>query len=320
MNKEFSFTAKVKEEIASHVYEGVELRALLSSFSKLNGKLVIENNLTKIVLQTENAKIAKFIFLAFQNRYSISPRFAYLRSMHFQKKIIYHIIIETKVEEILIDLEMLNYEGNTKSFVRSEKSLNGFLTGAFLASGSVNNPESSNYHLEISTSEEDLAKYIENVFKRIRFVKFTPKIIKRRSQYIVYLKKSEQIADFLKLISASEACLDFENVRVNRDFYNNDNRLQICTNANITRAANASRKQIEEIKFIDKKIGIKNIPNIKMQQLMILRLDYDGASMAELAELLSDSLDTKVSKSTINHLFRAIKNLANRLKEGEQDD
>ncbi|MCH5180648.1 MAG: DNA-binding protein WhiA [Erysipelotrichales bacterium] len=320
MNEKQSFTSRVKEEVASQLFEGVKLRALLSSFSKINGKLVIENNETKIVLQTENAKIAKFIFLAFQTRYNISPRFAYRRSMHFNKKIVYHIIIENKVEEILEDLEMLSYEGNTKSFVRSEESLAGFVTGAFLASGSVNNPESSNYHLEISTNDEDLTNYIMNVIKRVRLVEFTPKMIKRRNQYVVYLKKGEQIANLLVLISASESCLEFENIRVNRDFYNNDNRLQICADANMARTADAAKKQIEDIKLIDTKIGIKNIPNIKMKELMKLRLDYDGASMLELSELLSEKLEKNISKSAINHLFRAIKELADRLRHGGQND
>lgn len=320
MAEKVSFTSKVKEEIASHTFDGVRLRALLTSFSKINGKLAIQDGQTRIILQTENAKIAKFIFLAFQSRYKISPRFAYRRNMNLKKNIVYHIIIENKVEEILEDLEMLSYEGNTKSFVRSEDSLAGFITGAFLASGSVNHPESSNYHLEMSTSDEQLANYILNILKRVKTIEFNPKLIKRRSQYVIYLKRSDQIANFLIYISASNSCLEFEDIRINRDFANNDNRMQICADANMQRTTDAAKKQSEDIMLIDEKVGIKNIPNIKMRTLMNLRLEYDAASMSDLAEMMSEQLDKPISKSAINHLFRAIKELADKLRNGGNHD
>lgn len=320
MEENISFTSQVKEEIASHFFDGVRLRALLTSFIKINGKLAIQDGQTRIILQTENAKIAKFIFLALQSRYNVSPRFAYRHNMNLKKNIVYHIIVDNKVEEILEDLEILSYEGNTKSFVRSEDSLAGFITGAFLASGSVNNPESSNYHLEISTSDEELANYILNILKRVKIIQFNPKVIKRRSQHVIYLKKSEQIANFLIYISAPNSCLEFEDVRINRDYYNNDNRVQICVDANMQRTTDAAKKQSQDIKLIDEKIGIKNIPNLKMKILMNLRLEYDAASMSDLAQLMSEQLEKPISKSAVNHLFRAIKELADKLRYGGNHD
>ena len=311
MENEISFTSLVKQEIASHEFDSNKLRAILSAFSKINGRLSIQNDGDKIILQTENAKVAKFIFKGLQVRYKISPRFAYLKSMHFKKNIIYNVIVEQKVDEILKDLEMLSFEGNTKSFVRSEESLEGFLIGAFLASGSVNSPYSSNYHLEVSTIDEELAKYISNIMERVKYIEFTPRIIKRRNHYVVYLKKSDQIADFLKMIDASNCCLEYEDVRINRDYNNNDNRLQICTDANMFRTVQSAQKQIDDIKLIDKMAGLKNIGNEKLIALAELRLEHEGASMIELAELLSEKLEKTISKSSVNHMFRAIKEKAN---------
>lgn len=308
-----SFTSRVKEEITMQNFNSVKLRALLSSFCMINGRLMIQESQTNLVLQTENSKIAKFMYSAFKSRYNIVPRFAYRKSMNFKRKIIYHLIIENKIDEILEDLEMLSYERRTKTFVRSEESLAGFIIGAFLATGSVNNPESSNYHLEISSNDEDVSKYILDVIGRVKTVDFTPKLIKRRNQYVVYLKKSEQIANFLIYISASQACLDFEEIRINRDYYNNDNRVQICVDANMQRTTDASKRQIDEIKIIDKMIGIKNITNEKLKLLMMMRLENEDASMSELSQMMSEKIEKNISKSAINHMFRAIKDLAEKV-------
>ena len=320
MEKQESFTSSVKHEIASNSFDGVKLRALLSAFCRINGKLSIVNGESKIILQTENAKVAKFMFVSFQNRYNISPRFAYLKNMHFKKNTIYNVILEQKVDDIIDDLEILDYESKVVSFVRSEDSLCGFLIGSFLATGSVNNPQSSNYHLEISTSDENLANYILNIMQRVRTTEFTPKIIKRRNHYVVYLKKSEQIANLLIYLSASQTCLEYEDYRINRDFINNDNRLQICTDANVKRTVDSAQKQIEDIKFINSKTGIKNIGNPKATELALLRLENEEASMADLAEMLQEKLDKPVSKSSVNHLFRYIKERADKLRQGGKNE
>jgi len=99
---------------------------------------------------------------------------------------------------------------------------------------------------------------------------------------------------------------------VARDFRNNDNRWQICENANMNKTVAASDKQIEEIKIIDRVVGIDHLPNEKMKLLCQLRLANDGASMVELAEKMSETLGLMVSKSNVNHLFRAIHEMAKR--------
>ena len=64
---------------------------------------------------------------------------------------------------------------------------------AFLSCGSVNNPETSNYHLEMSFNEEEFAQFIADLINRFEL---NAKIIKRRNKYVVYLKSSEKIGDF----------------------------------------------------------------------------------------------------------------------------
>ena len=104
--------------------------------------------------------------------------------------------------------------------------------GAFLAAGSVNSPETSNYHLEISLNSENYAKWLSKLFARYKNSNIEPKIIKRRDKYVIYFKKSDQISNFLIIIGAVSSCLEFEDVRANRDLINNANRLTNMDTAN----------------------------------------------------------------------------------------
>jgi hypothetical protein len=149
---------------------------------------------------------------------------------------------------------------------------------------------------------------------RQKAVRLEPKIIKRRSNYVIYLKKSDQIADFLILIGATDATLEFENVRVARDYANSDNRWQICETANMEKTIRAAAHQLEDIKFLDQLFGIDQLPNEKMIALAKLRLDDESASMLELSKRLAEILGKPVSKSSVAHVFRAIHGLADRYR------
>ncbi len=311
-----SFTHKVKEELALNEYSDfLAKKALLSGFTSINGRFLIKNKETIIALSTEHAKVAKLIYQLFHQLYDIDPRLTYSRKMKFDKKVCFNIIIDEKADEILDDLEISLYETNTKkSFVKNDDNLKYFIVGAFLATGSCNDPISSNYHLEISCQDELLAEYICKLTNKCKPISFSTKVIQRRSYYVVYLKKSDQIVDFLAFLGAHNCCLDFEEIRVERDFRNNDNRLQICENANVIRTVESSHRQKEDIDLIEQYFGINNIPNIKMKTLCYLRLENEEMSMQDLADLLSYEIGTKVTKSNINHLFRSIHELAEKYR------
>ena len=115
------------------------------------------------------------------------------------------------------------------------------------------------------------------------------------------------------MIGAVSACMEFENVRVDRDFANTANRLANSDMANMKKTIETGRRQQEELKLIDEKLGIKNIPNIKERELAYLRLENESLSLSELARLLSEKLGKTVTKSNINHLFISLHNLYLRL-------
>ncbi len=321
MRPTISFTRKVKEEIVTKPFSEERLRSLVAAFIKVNGRMEIKNRHVAILLKTENAKIAKFIYLIIQQIYGINVRFSYEKTMKFKKRTTYNIIIDQEAEYIMGDLEISFLEGKiAKSIVFNDDMIGGYLAGAFLASGSVNSPRSSNYHFEIALNDENYAKWFLKLIEKYKGGSFNPKIIKRRDNFVIYLKKSDQIADFLILMGATDASLEFENIRIDREFANIGNRLQNLDTANYAKTMKSSKKQIADLLVIDKILGVNNLANEKQRLLANIRLEHEDATMDELASLMSERLDKVVTKSNINHLFRALSSLAKRYRGEKNED
>lgn len=314
MQAKVSFTQKVKEELTTLTFSDEHMRALLSAFVRINGSLSYLDGESRIILRTENAKIAKFIYHSIDRLYGIVPKFAYSKTMNFKKRLSYSVIVQ-EGDYLIGDLEINFLDGKiAKTIVTNDDTISGYVAGAFLASGSVNSPKNSNYHLEVSLNNENYAKWFSKLLLRYKGTEFSPKVIKRRNSFVVYLKKSQQVVDFLSMMGATNATLEFENIRIDREFSSIGNRLQNLDSANYSKITDAAEKQIEDIKIIDQVLGIENVQNKKQKELMKIRLEHDDYSLLELANELSKILDTPVSKSNINHLFRAIHTMAERYK------
>lgn len=315
MKKEFSFTSQVKEELTQNEYTSLErLRALLAAYIRINGSLVIRNKATRLTLKSENAKISKFLYTTINEIYDAHAKLKMTTKNNLRKHTVYSIEIDEASDTILEDLEVSFLEGKiSKNIVRNDDTISGYLAGAFLAAGSVNSPETSNYHLEISLNSENYAKWLSKLFARYKNSNIEPKIIKRRDNYVIYFKKSDQISNFLIIIGAVSSCLEFEDVRANRDLINNANRLENMDTANMKKMLETGLRQIKEIELIDKKLGIKNIPNEKAKLLCRLRKENESASLLDLANLMGEELDKPITKSNINHLFRYLHELYERL-------
>ena len=151
--------------------------------------------------------------------------------------------------------------------------------------------------------------YAKEVLRLIEKINLTAKIIKRRNQYVVYLKKALVIADFLAGIGATNSYLDFENIRMTRDFYKIDNRINNCDIANSVRTNMAAISQLEDIKIIDKYLGLGRLES-DLYILATLRLENPEDSLRDLAEKFNEKTEKNITKSGINHLFIKIKNKA----------
>jgi DNA-binding protein WhiA len=305
--KALSFASLAKEEASRAPRSDGAKRALLSAFIRINGYLRLTKGKEGLELSSESASIAKTIYQYLHELYGVEPHFAYTRSAGFLKRVVYHVLVDHDASDLLSDLQVDFFAPSFPKILLSDpETISGYLCGAFLASGSVNDPNSSNYHLEIALSDESFAKALQKEWNKAANHQFNSKIVKRRKQFVVYLKRSDEISDFLIFIGAKEACLQFENIRVDRDFANVDNRLRNIDTANFQKTMKASERQIAEIHYFEAKLGLDKIDNPKLKALMLLRLEHPDASLEELRSLLSEELNTTISKSNVNHLFRAL--------------
>ena len=308
MRSKASFTSQVKEELVSNAYPSSDrLRALLSAYIRINGSLVFRHKRTLLQLNMENAKIAQFIYKNINDIYSTKADLIVKERNNLNKNKTYMIEIDESSETIMDDLEISFMEGKiSKNIVKNDDTISGYLAGAFLAAGSVNSPVTSNYHLEIALNSENYAKWLAKLFAKYKNSNIEPKITTRRDQYVLYFKKSDQISNFLIMIGAVSSCLEFEDVRADRDLNNSYNRLTNMDTANMKRTIETGKRQAEEIRIIDQYLGIDNLGNIKERELCHLRLENEAASLQELADLMSERFKKTITKSNINHLFRSI--------------
>jgi len=300
-----SFAMEAKEEIAQIEFPPSCQASFLSAFARINGSIRLSAMGEELDLSSESAKIAKALYLMASSLLGRQPRFSYSRGIGFRKKMKYHVLVP-EAPAVLERLEVDYFSPRIPhGLVDSDEEASAYLSGAFLASGSVNDPSSSNYHLEIATNDQSYAKWLCHLLTKAQGHHFSPKVSARRNQWIVYLKKAEQISEFLVLVGATSACLKFEDVRVNRDFANIGNRLTNLDTANMSKTMEAGARQKKEIEFL-----LSHFPethwNPKERALMELRVANPEASLGELAVALSEELASTISKSNVNHIFRSI--------------
>ena len=309
MNNKITFSQNVKNEIAREAdFSSERKRALLSAYLRINGALLFKNKETNLRLKTDNSKVAKYIYVSLKNLYpDFDIKLDFIKRNN--KKTVYEINIQN-VDKLLEDLGVDYFEGKIpKDIAYNDETIAGYIAGTFLASGSVNSPKTTNYHLEVSVNGENYARWLQKLFGKYKKLDIEPKIIKRRDKYVLYIKKSEQISNFLVVVGAPVTCMEFEDERVERDYYSSANRVANFDEANMTRASINGRRQAKEIKFIDDILGIHNLHNPKKELLCYLRMENREASMIELAELLSEELGTNITKSNVNHMFRSLHDL-----------
>ncbi|MCI7797794.1 MAG: DNA-binding protein WhiA [Bacilli bacterium] len=313
MEEIISFTNEIKNEITANINLDTEMkRSLLAAFIRVNGTIKFKNKNEYLILRTENAKVAKFIYSLIKDLYEdVVVSFSFRKTMKFYKATEYLVNIINGGTTIFssLDINLLESKIN-QELINKEDKIRGFLMGLFLACGSCNSPKTSNYHFEFYVSDENLAKNILKIINKIKSSQFDFKLTKRRNNFVIYLKKSDQISNFLAFLDASSCCIKFEDVRVSRDYSNINNRLIICDQYNYKKSIDKANVQIEQIKLIDKHLGIDNIINEKVQLLCKLRLKDPEASYADLSSMMSEELNIPVSKSNIGHLFRKIENMA----------
>jgi DNA-binding protein WhiA len=306
-----SFTINVKNEIAS--FDGVkdENMAMLSAILRYSGKL--DNDIT---ITTENSKVARRIYTLLSDMYNV-PVTIDDKNNNFNRNRLYVIKVTDKIDFILRDLGITDDNGNVIDvplyLIDSEENRRAYIKGIFLATGSVNDPKTSRYHLEFFVDKEKDANYINDLLNEYYL---NSKVIQKDRKYMVYIKEAEKIGDFLRIIGANDAVMYYEDIRIYRDHKNMTNRLNNMEQANIEKIINTCNSQISDIELIFDKLGKDSLDD-KTLEAATYRIKYPESSLQELSEIMTLEIGKPITKSGLNHRMRKIKEIANRLKNSQ---
>ena len=310
-----SFSSTVKEELSRQLTTArhcqiAEMAAILS----LCGRVKISaSDHFAIAIHTENLAVARKYFTLLKKAYNIDTEISIRQSSKLRN---YTITIKHHKDAMkvlqaskLIDeygeiCENLSVSSNI--LIQKECCKRAFIRGAFLASGSISDPEKF-YHFEIVCTTEDKAVQLKNI---IQYFNIDAKIVERKKHFVVYIKEGAGIVDILNVMEAHVALMDLENVRILKEMRNSVNRKVNCETANLKKTVSAAVKQIEDIKFIRDKVGLSVLSD-NLEEMARLRLDNPDASLKELGEMLTPA----VGKSGVNHRLRKICEIADDLRE-----
>ena len=306
-----SFTSVVKNEVSKidgTVAENIALLSAIVSNSDIS--------LNKIKIDTENPSVARKVFSLFKELFDIQAKITIRKGYNYNKNFIYIIEINKNIIEILEKLAIYKDEilvVPEEYIIDDMDTMRAYLRGVFIAKGSVNDPKKSRYHLEFHFQTEEYADFI---IKNINEFYLNSKKLKRENNYMVYIKEAEKIGDFLRIISASNAVMYYEDIRIYRDHKNMTNRLNNMEQANVDKIILTAKKQVEDINLI-LEIGGMDLLEEKEQLIAKYRLKYPEASLLELSEIISYETDKAISKSGVNHRMKKIQNLARKIEEKE---
>ncbi|AMB99438.1 sporulation regulator WhiA [Aerococcus urinaehominis] len=306
-----SYASDVKKELTQLEVDSEHARSELAALLRMNGLINLSNRQLVLNVQTENAAIARRIYSLLTNFFNIVPEILIRRKMKLKKNNIYIVQIQDDVEGLLKEMNIFGDHfinpHISPEIMGNDQRKRSYLRGAFLAGGSVNNPETSSYHLEIYS---DHKQHNDDIVTMLNSFNLNARAIDRRNGYIAYLKEAEKISEFLTLVGATNAMLHFEDIRIWRDMTNSVNRLMNCDNANLNKTVNAASQQLENIRYLDERIGLGELPD-KLQEVAQVRLENPDASLKELGQLLPSG---QVSKSGVNHRLRRINQMAEKLR------
>ncbi|KKK39423.1 sporulation regulator WhiA [Mesobacillus campisalis] len=310
-----SFASETKKELTNLEVKGCCSKAELSALIRMNGSLSFSNRELVVDIQTENAAIARRIYTLVKMNYQVPMELLVRKKMRLKKNNVYIVRLKNTARKVLEDLKILSEDFSlvhdiSEDLVKKKCCKRSYLRGAFLAGGSVNNPETSSYHLEIASMYQE---HNQSLCELMNKFGLNSKTLERKKGFITYLKEAEKITEFLNVIGAHNALLRFEDIRIVRDMRNSVNRLVNCETANLNKTIGAALRQVENIRYIEETVGLQILPG-KLREIAELRVAHQDVTLKELGEMVSGGV---ISKSGINHRLRKIDEIAEKLRAGE---
>ena len=316
MKQEMTFSGKIKEELSRQWSEARHCQiAEMAAIVSMCGKVSIDSREQySVKVRTENLSVARKYFTLLRKTFNIEVE-AFISRNKSNANVSYTVIVKKHEDaiKVLQASKLIDKDGEISEEFSIVKNLiiqhscckRAFIRGAFLAAGSISNPEKS-YHIEIVCAAEKKAEQLRTI---INSFGLDEKVIVRKKSYVVYLKEGSQIVDLLNVMEAPVALMEMENIRILKEMRNTVNRKVNCETANINKTVSAAVKQAEDIRYIRDTIGFGELPE-GLLEIAELRLEYPNATLKELGDLLS----TPLGKSGVNHRLRKLSEIAEQLK------
>ena len=299
-----SFSAAAKAEIC-RLQPAKHCCALAQCF----GILLFCNSFSadSIRIITESREFAYTLPRLFKKAFNLD--FDSFPSMASPGKLIFQITDPEKIQTIM---EQYGFHPNetlalhvNMPIVEEECCKASFLRGAYLAGGSVTDPEKG-YHLELATTHQSVAA--ESFLLLSEALGFDPKRAKRGGGQVLYFKQSDQISDCLTFLGAPVAAMGIMEAKLEKELNNKINRRCNCDDANISKVVEAAQEQLGAIRTLRLRGVVQQLPG-KLQQAILAREENPEASLSELAAMM----EPPISKPAMNHRLKKLLELA---KEG----
>ena len=302
-----SFSSNVKSELCRP-----EVEKGCCALAEAHGVLLYANTFSAegVRIVTESRDFGQRLVRLFQKAFGI--RFDTLPETDTGGKLIYAITDPEKISRIF---EISGFSAETSvslhvNFALLEKECcrRSFLRGAFLAGGSVTDPE-KRYHLELSTTHRKVCRETGTLLGEMELA---PKETERKGSFVLYYKQCDFIEDFLTGIGAGISAMAVMSAKIEKDWRNDANRKTNCDAANVDKSVAAAGEQLDALR----KLEAAEVPlTEKLQQTARLRREHPEANLTELAELH----DPPLSKSALHHRMQKILSMAAELDQKNRD-
>lgn len=291
-----SFAAKVKSELCR-----LPMQRSCCARAECYGVLLYCNTFTtsEVRIITENEEFAARLPRLFHKAFGV--KFDRLPEESGKGKLIFGIGDREKLAHIInalgYDPRQLTALHVNFGILEEEHCRTAFLRGAFLAGGSVTDPE-KRYHLELATGHGQASREVSALMEEMGFL---PRAVQRGRDSLLYFKQSEHIEDFLTKIGAPAAAMDIMTAKVDKSIRNGINRAMNCDMANVNKTLDAAQGQLSAIERLQSSAKWETLPE-KLRQTAALRLEFPELSLTELAA----RCDPPVTKSCMNHRMRKL--------------
>ena len=316
-----SFSGNVKEELSHQIAQArhCQIAELAALISMCGAVVITPGEKYRIKIHTEKIAVARKCFTLVTKTFNIRTDISVRRNL--EKGSETYMLVIREHEDALRILQATKLIGEREDaysalhivdpiLVQQPCCKRAFLRGAFLAAGSMSDPNKA-YHFEIVCTTVNMAEQLRRMMCSFSM---DAKIVARKKMYVVYLKEGAQLVDMLNIMEAHVSLMELENVRILKEMRNAVNRKVNCETANINKTVSAALKQVEDIRYIQQTIGLDKLSD-GLKEMAILRLEHPDATLKELGEIS----DPPVGKSGVNHRLRKIGEIAEGVRQNKED-